>query len=212
MSRARIGVLLSGRGSNFKALLEAQAKGAPYEIVVAISNNPEAPGLSHALEAGVEALAIDHRPFGKDRAAWERVADGALRDRHVGLVALAGFMRVLTPVFVESWAGRLVNIHPSLLPAFPGLDTHARALAAGVKVHGCTVHYVTVGVDEGPIIGQAAVPVRPDDTAETLGARVLDAEHALYPICLSLAAAGEAAQVRGFGPNERAMLINGFLG
>lgn len=212
MSRTPVGVLLSGRGSNLKALLEAEAKGAPFEIRVAISNNPGAPGLAHALEAGVEALVIDHRPFGKDRAGWERVADDALRRRGVTLVALAGFMRVLTPVFVEAWAGRLVNIHPSLLPAFPGLDTHARALAAGVKLHGCTVHYVTTGVDEGPIIGQAAVPVRPGDGPETLAARVLEAEHALYPICLALAAAGDEAHVRGFGPSsERVMLLNGFL-
>ncbi len=212
MSGAAVAVLISGRGSNLKALIEAEAKGAPYEIRLVLSNNPAAPGLAFALEAGIEAVALDHRPFGRDRAAWEAVADEALRKREIDLVALAGFMRVLTPAFLEAWAGRLVNIHPSLLPAFPGLDTHERALDAGVKVHGCTVHYVTPRVDDGPIIGQAAVPVRPGDTAETLGARVLEAEHALYPICLALAAAGDASQVRGFGPPaDRAILANGFI-
>ncbi len=205
-------VLISGRGSNLAALLQGAEQGAPYAVRVVISNNPEAPGLARAIEAGVEALAIDHRPFGEDRAAFERVVDGALRARGIELVALAGFMRVLSPVLAQAWAGRMVNIHPSLLPLFPGLDTHRRALAAGVRVHGASVHYVTDGVDQGPIIGQAAVPVFPDDSPETLAARVLEAERVLYPNCLALAAQGRGGEVRGFAPpRDRAVLLNGFL-
>ena len=181
----RIGVLLSGRGSNLKALLEAQGALGAYEIVVAITNTPGAGGLAIAEAAGVETVVIDHRPFGKDREAFERELDAALRARDVEIVALAGFMRVLTPFFVRAWAGRLINIHPSLLPAFPGRDTHARALAARVKLHGCTVHLVTDTVDDGPIIGQAALAVSPADTAETLESSVLALEHTLYPRALA---------------------------
>lgn len=186
MSRARVGVLISGRGSNMSALIEA-AKDPTYpaEIAVVLSNNPEAPGLEIARGLGVEALAIDHRRFGKDRAAHEAAMDAALRERGVEWVALAGYMRVLTPVFVRAWSGRMLNIHPSLLPEFPGLDTHRRALAAAVVEHGCTVHLVTEGVDEGPVLGQARVPVLPGDTEETLAARVLAEEHRLYPECLA---------------------------
>jgi formyltetrahydrofolate-dependent phosphoribosylglycinamide formyltransferase len=197
VSRKRVGVLLSGRGSNLQALIDAQGPFCPYEIAVAMANNGDAGGLEKARAAGIEAVAIDHRPFGKDRAAFEAQLDAALRARGVDLVALAGFMRVLTPSFVNAWAGRLVNIHPSLLPALPGLDTHARAIAAGAKLHGCSVHWVTEGVDAGPIIGQAAVPVMPDDTPDTLAARVLAAEHVLYPACLALVcdeAAGASAR------------------
>jgi formyltetrahydrofolate-dependent phosphoribosylglycinamide formyltransferase len=186
MNRARVGVLISGRGSNMAALVEAAKSPAyPAEIVVVLSNDPAAAGLEVARRNGVEALAIDHRPFGKDRAGHEAALHAALRDRGVGWVALAGYMRVLTPVFVRAWAGRMINIHPSLLPAFPGLDTHGRALEAGVAEHGCTVHLVTEGVDEGPILGQARVPVLPGDTEETLAARVLAEEHRLYPACLA---------------------------
>jgi len=186
MSRGRVGVLISGRGSNMSALIEAAKDPAyPAEIVVVLSNNPDAPGLEIARGFGVEALAIDHRPFGKDRAAHEAAMDAALRERGVEWVALAGYMRVLTPYFVRAWSGRMLNIHPSLLPAFPGLDTHRRALAAVASEHGCTVHLVTEGVDEGPVLGQARVPVLPGDTEETLAARVLAEEHQLYPQCLA---------------------------
>jgi formyltetrahydrofolate-dependent phosphoribosylglycinamide formyltransferase len=186
MPRTKVGVLISGRGSNMQALCEAARDPAyPAEIALVLSNRADAPGLAVAADYGVETLAIDHRPFGKDREAHERAVDAALRARGVGIVALGGYMRVLTPWFVQAWSGRMINIHPSLLPAFPGLDTHRRALEAGVKLHGCTVHLVSEGVDEGPVLGQAAVPVLPDDTETTLAARVLRAEHRLYPACLA---------------------------
>jgi formyltetrahydrofolate-dependent phosphoribosylglycinamide formyltransferase len=196
MSRARVGVLISGRGSNMSALIEA-AKDPRYpaEIAVVLSNNREAPGLEIARGSGVEAFAIDHRPFGKDRAAHEAAMDAALRERGVGWVALAGYMRVLTPFFVRAWSGRMLNIHPSLLPEFPGLDTHRRALAAAAAEHGCTVHLVTEGVDEGPVLGQARVPVLPGDTEETLAARVLAEEHRLYPECLAQLVTGADVSV-----------------
>ncbi len=191
-TRLRVAVLISGRGSNMASLLEAAADPAyPAEIALVLSNRPEAPGLARAAAAGVEALAIDHRPFGRDRAAHEAAIDDALRARRIGLVCLAGYMRLLTPLLVGRWAGRMLNIHPSLLPAFPGLDTHARALAAGVKLHGCTVHRVTDIMDDGPILAQAAVPVLPGDDEAALAARVLAQEHLLYPRALRLAA-GEA--------------------
>ncbi|MES1157370.1 MAG: phosphoribosylglycinamide formyltransferase [Alphaproteobacteria bacterium] len=192
MSKRKIGVLISGRGSNLQALLDA--KQSAYEIVVVISNNPDAAGLERARAAGVEALALDHRPFKKDREAFERELDAMLRARGVEIVALAGFMRVLTPYFVRAWEGRLVNIHPSLLPKFPGTDTHRRALDAGETEHGCTVHLVTEDVDCGPILGQARLAILPDDTPETLSTRVLALEHELYPQCLAkLAASLESA-------------------
>jgi phosphoribosylglycinamide formyltransferase-1 len=193
--KARAGVLISGSGSNLQALMGAAAAGAPFEIATVISNNPEAYGLTRATQASVPAHAIDHRPFGKDRAAFEAEVTSALRAADVEWVALAGFMRVLTPGFVAAWTGRLINIHPSLLPLFPGLNTHARALEAGMAVHGCTVHHVTEGVDEGPIIGQACVPVRPDDTPETLAARVNRAELRLYPAALAYAVTGQAPPI-----------------
>ena len=193
MSKKRVGVLISGRGSNLPALIGAQGLYCPYEIVVVASNKPDAPGLQRARDAGIEALALDHKPHGKDREAFERVMDAELRARNIQMIALAGFMRMLTPYFVNAWAGRMVNIHPSLLPAFTGLDAHARAIEAGVKLHGCSVHWVTEGLDAGPIIGQAAVPVLPDDTAETLQARVFAAEEILYPACLALACGGDHA-------------------
>lgn len=195
--RARVGVLISGAGSNMAALIEA-AKAADYpaDIVVVISNNPDAPGLMLAEAAGVEALALDHRPFGKDRHAHELAVDAALRTRGVEVVVLAGYMRILTPHLVRAWEGRMLNIHPSLLPNHPGLDTHARALAAGDAEAGCTVHLVTEGVDEGPILGQARVPVEPGDTPETLAARVRAAEHRLYPETLAVfVRQGKTAQV-----------------
>lgn len=191
----RIAVLASGRGSNLAALVEACARPEfPGTIALVLSNVPDAPALARAREAGIEALALDHRTHGADRETHERAIDAALESRGIGLVCLAGYMRRLTPFLVERWAGRMLNIHPSLLPAFPGLDTHRRALAAGVALHGCTVHLVTEGVDEGPILGQAAVPVRPGDSEEALAARVLAAEHRLYPAVLARLLGLEAAQ------------------
>ena len=184
-----VGVLISGRGSNLQALIDAQSALGAYAIRRVISNIEGAYGLERARVAGVEAQTIPHK--GKERSAFEREVSAALEGCE--LVALAGFMRVLTPFFVSAWADKILNIHPSLLPAFPGRDTHARALAAGVKVHGCTVHIVTEALDDGPIIGQAAVPVLPGDTPEALDARVLEAEHALYPRALAAFAKGDPA-------------------
>ena len=186
MSRARVAVLISGRGSNMTALVEAaRAPDCPYEIALVLSNKPDAEGLQLAAEAGVATLAIDHRPFGADREAHERALDTALRGAGAEYVALAGYMRVLTPFLVEAWAGQMINIHPSLLPKYPGLDTHRRAIEAGDAEAGCSVHLVTAGVDEGPILQQARVRVLDGDTAESLGARVLEAEHQLYPAALA---------------------------
>ena len=186
MRRVRTAALISGRGSNMEALIRAAADPAyPAEIVLVLANRPDAGGLATAAAAGVPAEAIDHRPFGKDREAHERVLDARLRDAGVELVALAGYMRVLTPFLVRAWAGRMVNIHPSLLPLHPGLHTHARALAAGDSHAGCTVHLVTEGVDEGPVLGQAQVPILAGDTPDSLAARVLEEEHKLYPACLA---------------------------
>jgi len=195
----RTAILISGRGSNMASLLRAAAHpGYPAEIVAVLCNRPDAPGLERARAAGVEALAIDHKPFGQDRAAHEAALHAALQARGVQLVCLAGYMRLLTPFLVRAWPGRMLNIHPSLLPAFPGLDTHARALAAGTKLHGCTVHYVTEEADAGPILAQAAVPVLPDDTEASLAARVLAQEHVLYPLALRLAAGEPATAASAF--------------
>ena len=180
--RVRVAVLISGAGSNMAALIDAgQAADAPYEVALVVSNDPEAGGLAVARAKGVAAAAVDHRPFGKDRPAHEAAIQAALETADIEVVALAGYMRLLTPFLVGAWDGRMVNIHPSLLPRYPGLDTHARALAAGDSEAGCTVHLVTEGVDEGPILAQAAVPVVDGDTPQTLAQRVLNAEHALYP-------------------------------
>ena len=184
--RTRVAVLISGRGSNMTALIEA-ARDPDYPAAVALvlSNEPEAAGLRAAAEAGIPTAVLDHRPHGRDREAHERAIDVALREAGIELVCLAGYMRLLTPWLVRRWEGRMLNIHPSLLPAFPGLHTHERALAAGVRLHGCTVHLVTEAMDAGPILGQAAVAVRADDTADTLAARVLAQEHGLYPAALA---------------------------
>ncbi|OUJ00782.1 phosphoribosylglycinamide formyltransferase [Acetobacter sp. DsW_54] len=187
MSTAKtpVAILLSGRGSNATALITAaQDPDFPARICLVLSNNPDAPGLDMARAAGLPTLAIDHRSFGKDRAAHERAIHAALEDSGAQAVCLAGYMRLLTPYLTTTWAGRMLNIHPSLLPSFPGLHTHERALAAGVRLHGCTVHLVTEGMDEGPILGQAAVPVLPGDTPDLLAARVLQQEHGLYPLAL----------------------------
>jgi formyltetrahydrofolate-dependent phosphoribosylglycinamide formyltransferase len=178
----RVAVLISGRGSNLQALLDARQDA--YEIALVISNVPNVEGLDRARDASVEALAIDHKPFGKDREAFERQLDAALRGREIDIVALAGFMRVLTPFFVRAWAGKLVNIHPSLLPKYPGTNTHARALEAGDTEHGASVHLVVEEVDAGEIIGQASMPIEPGDTPEILAHRLLVIEHELYPRCL----------------------------
>lgn len=187
MTKKRVAILISGRGSNMAALIEA-AKAADYpaEIVLVLSNVPEAGGLAVAAANGIETVTIDHRGFNKNREAFERAMHEALVRHRVDIVCLAGFMRILTPWFVGQWEGRMINIHPALLPAYKGLDTHARALADGATVHGATVHFVVPDMDSGPIILQEEVPVLPGDTAETLGKRVLEAEHRLYPAALRM--------------------------
>ena len=189
--KRRAAILISGRGSNMLALIAAARDPAfPAEIACVLSNRPDAAGLTAARAAGVPAACIDHRPFSGDRAAHEAAIDAALRAANVEVVCLAGYMRLLTPFLVNEWEGRMLNIHPSLLPSFPGLNTHARALAAGVKLHGCTVHLVTQEMDAGPILAQAAVPVLPGDTEDELANRVLRQEHAIYPAALAAIAAG----------------------
>ena len=202
--RTRVGVLISGRGSVAMPLIEAaRAADFPADIALVLSNQPDAAGLAVAAAAGVPTLSIDHRPFGKDREAHERAVDSALRAAGAQFIALAGYMRILTPWFVNAWAGRMINTHPSLLPAFPGLHTHQRALEAGVKIHGCSVHWVVEGVDEGPLIGQAAVPVLPGDDEDTLRDRVQAAEQRFYPACLAAAIRGQGAE-----PGSEAALFN----
>lgn len=203
--KRRTAVMISGRGSNLAALIAAtQDPAYPAEIALVISNRADAAGLDHATAAGIQTRIIDHRPFRGDRARHEAAIDSTLRDQGIELVCLAGYMRLLTPFLVGAWSGRMLNIHPSLLPAFPGLNTHARALAAGVTLHGCTVHLVTEETDAGPIIAQAAVPVLPDDDAERLAARVLVQEHRLYRLALKLHASG----VPGKPPGAEAALRN----
>jgi phosphoribosylglycinamide formyltransferase-1 len=188
--RLRVAVLISGRGSNMQALIEdCRRPGSPAEIVLVISNMADAGGLAHAAAANIPTAIVSHRDF-KDRATFDGEIDGKLRAAGVQLVCLAGFMRILSDGFVAAWRDRMINIHPSLLPAFPGLDTHARALAAGVRFHGCTVHFVRLEMDTGPIILQAAEPVQSADTAESLAARVLQAEHRIYPLALRWIAEG----------------------
>ena len=184
--RVRVGVLISGAGSNMAALIDASRKdGCPFEVVLVLSNRPDAGGLAVAGEKGVPVAAVDHRPFGKDREGHERAMDAVLTEHRIEVVALAGYMRLLTAWLVRRREGRMLNIHPSLLPKYPGLDTHARALAAGDREAGCTVHLVTEGVDEGPILAQAAVPLLSADTPASLAQRVLTAEHQLYPRALA---------------------------
>lgn len=195
MARRPTAVLISGRGSNMNALAAAaMAPDYPAELSLVLSNRPDAAGLVWAREMGIPIDVVDHKAFA-DKAAFENALTARLDRAGVELICLAGFMRLLSEDFVDRWQDRLINIHPSLLPAFTGLNTHARALDAGVKLHGCTVHYVRAAMDNGPIIGQAAVPVLPDDTPETLGARVLTAEHELYPRALALVAREEVRVV-----------------
>ncbi len=186
---ARVAVLASGGGSNLQVLLDAAGGAAPFEIAHVVVNRPEAPAIERARRAGVPCAVVDHQRFA-DRRSFEREIDAVLRDADIAWIALAGFMRVLTAEFVAGWPDRILNIHPSLLPAFRGLHTHRRALAAGVRVTGCTVHIVRADLDAGPIVVQAAVPVADDDTEATLAARVLAREHEIYPLALTLMTTG----------------------
>lgn len=189
-ARRRTAVLISGRGSNMGSLVEAgRAPDFPAEIALVASNRPDAPGLAIAKQAGIATAALDHKIYA-GREEFEASLQKLLDIHRIDLVCLAGFMRMLTAGFVERWRGRMINIHPALLPAYRGLNTHERALADGVKIHGCTVHFVVPGMDEGPIIAQAAVTVHDDDDAETLAARVLEQEHVIYPEALRVVASG----------------------
>lgn len=198
LARKRTGILISGRGSNMAALAQAaQAADFPAEIGLVLSNRPDAGGLDRAQSLGIATAVVDHRAFGKDREAFERAMDEVLRVGQIELVALAGFMRIMTPWFVRRWEGRLINIHPSLLPLFKGTHTHAQALAAGVAEHGCSVHFVVPELDAGPVIAQARVPVLPSDDEDSLAARVLEQELTLYPQALAEVASGRVALVDG---------------
>lgn len=190
VQKTRVAILISGRGSNMQTLVEAaKAPDYPAEIALVVSNRPEAAGLAWAKAHGIPAVALDHKLY-EDRGHFDGQLQSILELSKIELVALAGFMRLMTTPFVERWRDRMINIHPSLLPSFKGLDTHARALAAGVTIAGCTVHFVRPEMDEGPIIGQVAVPVLPEDTTDMLASRVLAAEHRLYPRALAWVASG----------------------
>ena len=198
MARKRVAILISGRGSNMAALIAAAKDPAyPAEIALVASNRPDAAGLERASAANIPAAVVDHARFGKDREAFERALQAVLDEHRIELVCLAGFIRLLTPWLVSRWHGRMLNIHPALLPSFKGLDTHERALAAGVKIHGASVHFVVPEMDSGPIIAQAAVPVHDDDTPERLAERVLAVEHRIYPLALALVARGEVTLTEG---------------
>lgn len=195
--KRRVGILISGRGSNMTALIDqAASPDYPAEIALVIANRADAAGLPVAAQRGVATQVIASRDFGADRAAHEAAIDAALRAAGCEFLCLAGYMRLLTPWLVQRWSGRMINIHPSLLPVFPGLDTHRRALAAGVKIHGCTVHLVTDGMDAGPILAQAAVPVLPADDELTLAARILVQEHRIYPAALAALITGMSVPAR----------------
>ncbi len=198
MSRKRVAVLISGRGSNMAALIEAaRDKSYPAEIVLVLSNRPDAGGLLVARAAGVATEVVDHVVFGKDRTAFESALQAVLEKYHIDVVCLAGFMRLLTATFVRQWQNRLLNIHPALLPAFKGLDTHKRVLEAGKTIHGATVHFVVAEMDSGPIIVQGAVAVRQGDSEETLAMRVLSVEHRIYPLALKLVSEDRVRVVDG---------------
>jgi len=191
MARKRVAVLISGRGSNMAALIDAAKHDSyPAEIVLVVSNRPDAGGIAYARNAGIATTVIDHTDYRKDREAFERALQAVLEDNRIEFVCLAGFMRLFTPWLVSRWEGRMLNIHPALLPAFKGLDTHERAHAAGGKIHGATVHFVSADMDSGPIVCQGAVAVHDDDTSETLAARVLAVEHQIYPLALKWLAEG----------------------
>jgi len=213
MTKRRVAILISGRGSNMGALIAAaQAADFPAEIALVLANRPDAKGLARAQEARLTTAIVDHTRFGKDREAFERALQAELDAQAIDIVCLAGFMRLLTPWFVSRWEGRMLNIHPALLPAFKGLDTHERALAAGVKIHGATVHFVVPEMDSGPVIVQGALAVRDDDTAETLAARVLAIEHTIYPLALRLVAedritvADGRCRIAGAATNDHILL------
>tara|TARA_Y100000815_G_scaffold133450_1_gene120452 strand:- start:503 stop:1096 length:594 start_codon:yes stop_codon:yes gene_type:complete len=191
----RVAILISGGGSNMVALVQSMVGDHPARAVLVLSNNPQATGLVRAAQMGVPTAAVDHRPFGKDRAAFEAEVQAELEKAQADILCLAGFMRILTPGFIAKWEGRILNIHPSLLPKYKGLHTHARAIEAGDAEHGCSVHEVTAELDDGPILGQARVPVLPGDTPETLAARVLPMEHQLYPEVLRRFAVGDRKPV-----------------
>jgi phosphoribosylglycinamide formyltransferase 1 len=212
MARKRVAVLISGRGSNMAALVEAaRDNDYPAEIALVVANCPDAAGLAFARAAGIPTVIVDHTAYGKDRAAFERALQVVLEQARIDIVCLAGFMRLLTPWFVKRWEGRMLNIHPALLPDLKGLDTHARALAAGAKSHGATVHFVAADMDSGPIVCQAAVPVREDDSAETLAARVLTVEHKIYPLALKWLAAGNLRVSDGHCRIEGAAIPEGVI-
>jgi phosphoribosylglycinamide formyltransferase 1 len=190
--KRRVAILISGRGSNMAALIRAAtAEDFPAEIAVVISNRADAPGLAKAQSSGVATLVIESKPFGRDKAAFEAALQGALDQYGVDLICLGGFMRLFTAEFVQRWYGRMLNIHPSLLPSFPGLDPHGQALRAGVKISGATVHFVIAETDSGPILMQGAVAVSDHDTVDTLSERILEVEHRIYPDALRLLASGE---------------------
>jgi phosphoribosylglycinamide formyltransferase 1 len=198
MAKQRVAILISGRGANMAALIAAAKKADyPAEIAVVLSNRPNAGGIARAGAEGIATAVVDHAEFGNDREGFERAVQALLESHRVDIVCLAGFMRLLTPWLLSRWSGRMINIHPALLPSFKGLHTHERALAAGVKIHGATVHFVVPEVDSGPIIAQAAVPVLDDDTPETLAARVLAVELRIYPLALGLVAGGKSSMVEG---------------
>jgi phosphoribosylglycinamide formyltransferase-1 len=212
-TRKRVAVLISGRGSNLAALIAAAADPAyPAEIALVLSNRPDAAGLLRAREAGIATAVVESRSFKGDRPGFEAAMQAEFVAHGIEIIALAGFMRILTEEFVAAWHDRMINIHPSLLPLFKGLDTHARALAAGVRLHGCTSHLVRPGVDEGPILIQAAVPVLPGDTEDSLAARVLAEEHRIYPAALAWLAAGQVrvqdgrASIDGVAAPDSALL------
>ena len=202
MSRLKLAVMISGRGSNLQALIDATADPAfPAEIILVLSNRPGAMGLERAAKAGIPTRVIDHKEFA-DRAAFDREMTAAMEDAGTDLVCLAGFMRLLSDAFVDHWRDRMINIHPSLLPAFKGLEVQERVLARGARFAGCTVHYVRKEMDTGPIIVQAVVPVHPDDTPDSLAARVLEREHDIYPLAVRLIAEGRVA----IDENDRAVI------
>ena len=196
MTHKRVAILISGGGSNMVALLDSMTGDHPARPCLVLSNTAEAGGLTKAAARGTPTAVVDHRPYGADRTAFETELMKPLRAAEPDIICFAGFMRILTAGFTDLWAGRALNIHPSLLPAYKGLNTHARALAAGDREHGCTVHEVTANLDDGPILGQARVPVLRDDTPETLAARVLAQEHKLYPAVLRRFAAGNRTPVQ----------------
>jgi phosphoribosylglycinamide formyltransferase-1 len=202
--KKRVAVLISGRGSNLAALIEAaQAKDYPAEIVLVLSNRPEAAGLARAGAAGIATAVVDHRPYGEDRARFERALQVLLEAHRIDIVCLAGFMRLFTGDFVRRWSGRMLNIHPALLPQFKGLHTHRRALAAGATEHGATVHFVVPEMDSGPIVAQQSVPILAGDTEEALARRVLEVEHLLYPQALRAVAEGRVTAAADSGNSPR---------